>query len=357
MVLRNRGRQGSTHVGMARRRLAAAAVLSICPALAADDEQVRRRESVDVDRVVVEVRVVGSGGQPLRGLEAGQFRLEVDGQPAPIESVRWVDQGPGAPPTGNEPAGTPPAPGAAPDRLLLLLFQKDLTVTRGHGLLRMQRYAREFIDRLGPHDRVAVASHDSRLRVWLDFTTDRDAARKALTHSVLFGHAMEEPLPAGPSLRGGLDAEAARKAATPEAAVRVLAEALEGLPGTKTMVLFGWGMGELGPSGARMTYEYEPALAALTRAGVSVFTLDLTGADYHTLEFGLQQVAQDTGGTYARTHLFPQAAVERLEAALAGHYLLSFERPASLPRGEHRIRVRLAGARGTVLARSKYADP
>ncbi|HET8648095.1 MAG TPA: hypothetical protein VFO85_21545, partial [Vicinamibacteria bacterium] len=103
-------------------------------------------------------------------------------------------------------------------------------------------------------------------------------------------------------------------------------------------------------------HEYEPARAALARAGVSVFTLDLTDADYHSLELGLQQVAEDTGGTYARTHLFPRAAMQRLEAALSGHYVLSFERPA-LPRGQHRIEVRLAGRREVVLSRTQYSDP
>ena len=115
-------------------------------------------------------------------------------------------------------------------------------------------------------------------------------------------------------------------------------------------------MGELGLTGVRMTHEYEPALAALSRAGVSVFTLDLTDADYHSLELGLQQMAEDTGGTYARTHLFPANALRQLEAALSGHYVLSFERPP-LPRGEHRMRVRLSGRHGTVLARRTYLDP
>jgi VWFA-related protein len=311
---------------------------------------------VDVDRVVVEVRVLDAAGRPVRGLDTGHFRLEVDGRAAPIESVLWVDQAPGA---QEDAAAAEPEAGAPalPGRLLLLLFQKDLTSTRGVGLLRMQQHARDLIDRLGPRDRVAVASHDSRLRVWLDFTADRAAARRALSDSVLFGRALTAPDDAGPSLRTRVDAKSARDAASPEAAVKVLADALKGLPGTKTLVLFGWGMGRFGAGGVTMTPEYEPALAALTRAGVSVFTLDLTGADYHSLEVGLQQVARDTGGTYARTHLFPGQAVRQLEAALSGHYLLSFERPTSLPRGEHRIRVRLSGARGTVMARSKYVDP
>jgi VWFA-related protein len=333
--------------------------LCVFPLLApaADEQQVRRKESVEVDRVLVDVRVIDNGGRPIRGLDAGHFRLEVDGQRAAIESVRWLDQTAAAQAAAAEARAASDAP-ALPDRLLMFLFQKDLNSSRGAGLVRMQRYVRDLIDRLGPHDRVAVASHDGRLRVWQDFTTDRAAVKWAVEHSVLFGRAapQDEPAAEQPSLRRGLDSRAARDAATPEAAVKVLAEAMAPLPGTKTLILFGWGMGEMGPTGVRMTHEYQPALDALGRAGVSVFTLDLTDADYHSLEKGLQQVADDTGGTYARTHVFAATALRQLEAALAGHYVLSFERPL-LPRGEHRIRLGLVGRRGTVLARTHYTDP
>lgn len=324
-------------------------------AIRADEPPASRQQPVVVDRVMVEARVLDSRGRPVRGLGARHFRLEVDGRPTAIESVRWVDHAP-VPSRAPAPRAAHAA-GAMPGRHLVLLFQKDLTSTRGIGLLRMQRHARDLVDGLGAGDRVAVASHDSRLRLWLDFTADRGAARHALERSVLFGRATAQPPGDAPSLRRHLEARAARDASSPEAALRVLADALEEIAGTRTLILFGWGMGELGPGGVRMTREYEAALAALSRVGVSVFTLDLTGADYHSLEAGLQQVARDTGGTYARTHLFPAAAMGRLEAALAGHYVIGFEPPPSPKGGEHRIRLRLVGARGSVLARTRYVDP
>jgi VWFA-related protein len=322
----------------------------------ADEPQIKRQESVAVDRVVVDVRVLDGGGRAIPGLSTEQFALEVDGREVAIESVRWVDD------TGDRAAALPAeadegeAPPPVPDRLLLLLFQKDLKGSRGEGLLRMQRYACDMIRGFGAHDRVAVASHDGTLHLWLDFTTDREAAVRALSDAVLFGHQQHQEEGDGPSLRATLDADEARNAATPERAVKLLADGMASLPGTKTMILFGWGMGELTPVGVRMTHEYGPAVEALARAGMSVFALDLTNADYHSLEAGLQQVAGDTGGTYARTHIFPGNAVRQLEAALAGHYVLSFQRP-DLPRGEHRMHVRLRGARGTALARTTYLDP
>ena len=49
------------------------------------------------------------------------------------------------------------------------------------------------------------------------------------------------------------------------------------------------------------------------------------------------------------------AALSRVAAALAGHYVLTFERPEGR-RGEHRVRLSLARRRGTVLTRTRYVD-
>ena len=68
---------------------------------------------------------------------------------------------------------------------------------------------------------------------------------------------------------------------------------------------------------------------------------------------GLQQVAFDTGGFYARTHDFDGAALARLEGALAGHYVLAVLKAAGPPRS-HRLEVRLVGRKGQVLARPGY---
>jgi hypothetical protein len=102
-----------------------------------------------------------------------------------------------------------------------------------------------------------------------------------------------------------------------------------------------------------LDHDYGPARQALVEGRVTVFALDVTNADYHTLEVGLEQVAEDTGGFYAKTHLFPGQAIDRLERALSGHYVLTFAKP-DLPPGEHEIDIGLVGRKGTVLARPSY---
>lgn len=79
--------------------------------------------------------------------------------------------------------------------------------------------------------------------------------------------------------------------------------------------------------------------------------LELTGADAHTLDVTLQLVAEDTGGFFERTNLFPDRAPSRLVGALAGCYVLFIEAPEGLAHGTHDVELRLAGQKATVLAR------
>ena len=344
-------------------RLAALALLA--SAAVAAGQQIRFGEHVDVERVVVDARAVGDDGMPLPGLGPTDFRLKVDGKVVPLESAHWVaaartDPDPDPPLEG---AATPafvvtpePVEGEnAPGRLIVFFFQKDFEESRLTGLLRMQKTALSVIDDLAPGDRVAVVSFDHHLKLRLDFTNDREALRYVIGHAILLGDARYIPPGPAPSLAEYFDRERARKAASPETALLVLADALKELPGPKTMVFVGWGMGRFDARSGSVTldHDYGPARRTLLEARVTVFCLDVTQADYHSLEVGLQQVAEDTGGFYARTHLFPDQAMRRLEAALSGFYVLTFEKPRLRP-GTHRIEVDLVGRRGTVLAKSSY---
>ena len=63
----------------------------------------------------------------------------------------------------------------------------------------------------------------------------------------------------------------------------------------------------------------------------------------------------ETGGFFARTHLFARRAIDRVANALVGHYVLFVEPPDVEP-GTHRIGVELVRKKGTVFARSSYVD-
>lgn len=304
-------------------------------------------------RVVLEVRVTDGGGRPLPGLAPADFRLKVDGRGTAVESAVWVAEAP------NVARVLPPMASRAPTfssgRLVVLLFQKDFEGSRLRGLLRAIGQAKELLAPLSPRDRVAVLTFESHLRLHLDFTADLDAVRRILDESVLLrwpGPILpSEP----PSLAAHLDSRAARDAASPEQALLALGQALQPIPGTKTIVLFGYGLGRLNGGTVELDPEYEAARTALDNASAAVFCLDVTEADWHSLEVGLQKVAEETGGQYFRLHENASAALAQVAAALAGHYVLTFE-PPEARRGEHRVSLSLARRHGTVLTRTRYVD-
>jgi VWFA-related protein len=327
------------------------AAVTFTTLIAAQDPP-RYTETVNVGRVLIDARAIDSLGRPLLGLTEANFQVRIDGKAARVESVQWV--------TGvladreidplmrPESAGRPVA-----GRLVVFLFQKSMERGRITGFMRMLLNLRNFLDGFTPHDRLAILSFDSRLRLWLDFTSDMDRVRQVLSKNLLFGG----PAPASalqfPSLFDTVERQQLDRTYTLENALLLIANALEPLPGAKILVLVGHGLGR----GPEMVVEsnYGEVRAALHRARASVFTLDVTEADYHTLEAGLQLVAEDTGGFYERTHIFGRRALERLAAAISGHYVLIVEKP-DVRSGTHRIEVKLHGRGGTVLARNAYID-
>jgi hypothetical protein len=317
-------------------------------------EKPRVLPGVEVERVVIDARAISPGGGAIVGLGPRDFRVRVDGRVVDLESVEWV---PGALPaetrSGGALAASPGEP--APGRLILLVFEKDLESSRVVGFMKMLHRAEELVSRLRPDDRLAIASFDHHLKLWLDFTTDHERARPLLRRGLVFEDVAQAEAGPPPSLAAFFDTRAARDAACLEQALLVLGRALSPLPGAKSVVLFGAGMGRFTPEGVILDAAYEPARRALSAAQATVFSLDVTDADRHSLEVGLQQVASDTGGFYARTHEFPAIALAQLEGALEGRYVLAFPRPDGR-RGAHDVRVDLPGRKGSVVSRTTYVD-
>ncbi|HJN44126.1 MAG: hypothetical protein QF786_01930 [Vicinamibacterales bacterium] len=325
-------------------------------------QQLQRVERVDVARLLVDARAVDETGQPILGLDAADFEVRIDGQQVALESAQWI---------GGELSGTGPLPSveiagvADPGvrgRLIVFVVQKSLQADRAIGLLRLLQDSERLLTQLTPEDRVAVLSFESHLKLWLDFTDDLDRVRTILTDEVMF----REPGPLepsrGPSLVTDISHDVGRATSSIEEALGLIGNALEPLPGSKSVVLIGHGFGELtvtlGIFGAQLDKRYEEARAALHAARAAVFSLDVSDVDYHTFEHGLETVSYETGGFFVRTHLFARRALDQVANALVGHYVLFTEQPAvrdEEPR-THRIEVELVGREGTVLARSTYVD-
>jgi hypothetical protein len=159
-----------------------------------------------------------------------------------------------------------------------------------------------------------------------------------------------------PSLASHLKPGELLKIGSTERAFIEISNAVLNIPGPKSLILFGWGIGRFNRDGVKMAPNYWIARQSLEMARVSVFSIDFTEADAHSLAAGLGQVAADTGGFYASTHNFPHLAAERLKKALSGHYELEVRKPPTRTHGTHVIEVDVARRGAYVMARSTYVD-
>jgi VWFA-related protein len=319
-------------------------------------------DEISVRLVTVVVRVVDGAGEPLLGLTPGDFRVKVGRREVPVTAVDWVATG--AEPPAAVPAAAPEtaatssptaAPPAAGGKLVVIFVQADgnsPTRTRGH--LRTLPFTRELLDGLQPEDQVAVLSFDSHLKLWQDFTRDRAAIPETIYQAIHYGGSPPAPDVAtggaAPRLADHFDLAAARHAASPERALAVTAEALAALPGEKVVVFLAWGLGSFSSWGTRMTPAFAPAVRELKAARASVFVLDVTEADSHSMEVGLQGIAEETGGSYGKTNLFPGFAVQQLARTISGYYLLTLD-AAAVPAAGGEVDVALHGRRANVLLR------
>lgn len=300
-------------------------------------------------------------GDPIPGLGPADFRVRVDGKPVELESADWIPADLPELPVGEALSAAPegkPISLPAPGRLIVFFFQTDFETSRLLGLVRMGLQARRFLEGLLPTDRVAVVSYDSHLKLRQDFTNDHRKIRDALFHAIRTGEPAQVETADLPSIAEHFDFAAARDAATPERGLFVLARALAPIPGGKTMLFFGWGLvtvGGLGGPNLAESRDFGNALRALAAARTNIFTLDVTDADYHSLEGYLQNLSDLTGGTYQKTHIFPNLAMDRVRRAISGRYVLVFKKPEG-PRGLHTIEVKLDALKGEVNARQYYED-
>ena len=346
---------------MARARGSAALFAALCLAATSAAQEPSRKGSVTasatVEKVLVDAYVVAPGGRAILGLAPEDFLLRIGGEEVPVEGVEYV------PAARSEAPQRPPE--AAPDelaipefpegRLIVLFFQADFGRYRLSGHMRMANEMLRFLDRLLPTDRVAVVSYDSHLKLRLDFTNDRAAIHRALFDTLKIGGA-PDPAPASPfpSLAAHFDVREARKAASVERGLYVTAKALREIPGGKVMLFLGWGLHvNRQPSDWKW---HALAVNALQEARTNVFTLDVTDADWHTLEGTLMVLADQTGGTYAKTHVFSAQALELAFRAIEGRYVVVFDRPEA-PRGRHAVELSLRTRKGRVLARPFFDDP
>ena len=320
------------------------------------------REQITVERILVDARVTDDQGDMILGLAPSDFIVKVDGKVAKVESVEWIPETAAQREMAGLDDAPPPLSTTNADvprgRLFIYFIQTDFArnASRVSGQMSFLSYADQMIDDLEEGDRVAVISFDSHMKFRLDFTDDKRALKDAMRASMLIDEPPPPPIVPNPSLARRLDRDQMKKCTSSDEAFILVANAVRPIPGPKSMILFGWGLGERSGGAVMMHRKYPIALYALETSRVTLFAIDTTEADYHDLEMGLKQAAGDTGGLYARAFRFPQLAVDRVQKALVGHYELEVRKPDLKHRGNHTIEVTVRRRDAYVMARSSYVD-
>jgi len=357
--------------------LCGSALLAQPPAQQAPQRPPPLVERVEVTRIVIDARVIDDFGAPVLGLAASDFSVTVGGKPAHVQMALWSGDSAPRGPSGALLSARNLSGASEPGQLVVLLFQKSLTNERAWGLVRMVDYSRDLVRSLPASARVAVLQYENSLRVYSDFTDDRTAIDRILSRGLL-----HEPPPASvprgsPSLLDALAPPAGGGISTMEQAFSAIAGALSAMPGSKAIAYIGYGMGitpfgqrqDIGSTHARfgalpddladrtdMNNEYARARRMLIEARVSVFSLDVTKADTHSMAGGMQVIARDTGGFYAHSLDFPEKPMRFVSGALNAHYVLFVEPSADATDRTIEVSV-TASRRAQVFATSSYRAP
>jgi VWFA-related protein len=352
------------------------------------------------DLVLVDVKVTGKDGKPVKGLKTDQFRILEDGKPQRISSFDYYDIETLETATADtsKPIGLSLGSVAEPekvkelvrDRRLIVLFF-DLTSLQPDELLRSVDSADEYLKKqMTKADLVGIVTFGNRLNVLANFTNDRDALQAAIAR---LRPGKDSAL--AETGEGETENAAAFSADDTEfnifntdrklAAVQDLSNLLRLIPGKKQVVQFTGGLSQTGEDNRSAV---RAAIDAANRANVSLYTVDArglqamapggdasTGAAAGTAMFSGQAVfrqqqsrrdsqetlstlATDTGGRVFTDEGDFREVFTQVQADSAGYYLLGYTSTNQKMDGrwrQIRVRVELPGTR--MVAREGYFAP
>jgi VWFA-related protein len=357
-----------------------------------------------VDLVPVDVSIVDKTGRPVRGLEASDFVLSIDGRPRKIESTQFISSASADPP--------PPTPSyyssntsAGGGRLIMLVVDRG-NIGIGRGKVALDG-ARRFISSLGPADRVGVVAIPGA-GPHIDFTSNHASVEAMLPKLFGTASAPEGQYRVGTSeafqidrgdemaLRQAVERECAgnrgpdleacasqlrsdanqlyhdirERSVNSLMALRYLVERLAQAPSPKAVVFISEGLvidreladvTWLGPLAARGQVVIHVLQLDQPQMDASLPRMSPTrGADTSLAEEGLGMLAGLTRGALMKVVSSADAAFTRLGLELSAYYLLSFApEPGDRDGKPHKIKVDVQGRRGIeVRARTQFSiDP
>lgn len=319
-------------------------------------------EKIDVNLVLLDVIVTDSKGNQILGLTKDDFIVKEDGAEQAVDSVdyytnrRLLDSREESAPFKVEKVRS--------ERYFIFFFDKPSDAGVLFDQLTLAREAvRDFVrNDMMEGDRVAIAGHDVRLKIYSDFTSDKAQLEKALNESARFGRGIDRPTSDNGILQAVSRNEMLNHTGRVYEALHVLAEATRPIRARKNLVLFSPGIldrSETVSNGVitnRSSY-LDPALRALNAANVSAYTVQLQRDVDTTPVFHqrLEEIASSTGGTYYRFNTSFKTPVGRIENVNNGYYLLTYRtRHGKDEKGFQKVHVSLRNPEFRVTARAGY---
>ena len=327
-----------------------------------------------VSEVLLDVMVTDKEGNPILGLGPDDFAITEDDRPVKVTGATFYSNrryagSEAAPAAANAPADNT---GPAPHYFIFLFDDQRRNSADVPGLLQRQvRAGRDAIEwlreGLAPTDWVAVAGYDNRLKLFQDFSRDREALERAIQSATTgrsgrenFPSRQSPSTPGAPALAPGLPVGDALGQETPTIyeALTVIGEASASLVGRKNLLMFTTGFGRMNRF---RQYEpdpryFEPMSESLNDANVAIYTFDLTdtGAN-HPFANAMSHISDDTGGRYFPNVLHFKTPIADVARETSGYYLVSYraEHLTGL-RGFQRVEVTLANPELEVTARKGY---
>ncbi len=252
-------------------------------------------ERIRVAEVLLDVLVTDRKGNVIEGLDAEDFVVLHDGEEQEVVGASFY----GGP---SELSATGEGATTRTDRYFILMFhdQRMQAPQLAGPQMDNARWLKRWIEEeLQPNDQVAVFAYQARLKVYLDFSRDRDEILAAVDAASRGKKDLEPWLtrsepefdPNSPSLIVNLPAgkELARRSRKLQQALELLGEAASGIAGRKNMVMFSLGFGEIGQFGSYTPDpRYYPQMREALNAGnVAVYTIDTMGSRRRSIDPGL----------------------------------------------------------------------
>lgn len=331
-------------------------------ALSAAAQEKPFEEKIDVNVVLLDVIVTDARGNQILGLSKDDFIVKEDGVQQPVDSVdyftnrRLLDSREENAPFKVERVRN--------ERYFIFFFDKPNDAGVLFDELTVAREAvRNFIrTEMLEGDRVAIAGHDVRLKIYSDFTSDKKQLEKALNESARFGPGIDRPTADDGILQHISRNEMIGRTGRVYEALRVLADATKSIKARKNLVLFSPGIleeSETVRNGVitNRSRFLDPMLEAFNGSNLSVYAVQLQRDVDTTPVFHqrLEEMASATGGQYFRFNTSFTQPLARIENVNNGYYLLTYRtKHGRGERGYQRVKVSVKNPEFKVVARQGY---